>query len=118
MKISIAKTMVTKAFDNDMVGGHTVKTFRRVKRKLKKGSNARRRVITPSEYLKLVKAAYSHLRPIIEVAYNTGMRRGEIRKLRWSHIDREKGFITAGHGHQGTKVEGHPNEPSCNCCPG
>jgi integrase len=27
------------------------------------------------------------------VAYNTGMRLGELRHLQWGHIDREKGFI-------------------------
>ncbi|UCF83345.1 MAG: site-specific integrase, partial [Desulfobacteraceae bacterium] len=93
MEISIAKTMVTKAFDNDMVGGHTVKAFRKIKRKLKKGSNARKRVIDRSEYLKLNNAAASHLKPIIIVAYNTGMRRGELRKLQWSHVDRKNMFL-------------------------
>ena len=38
MEISIAKTMVTKAFDNDLVDGRTVKAFRRVKRKAEAGS--------------------------------------------------------------------------------
>jgi integrase len=93
MELSLAKTMVTKAFDNDMVGGYTVKAFRKVKRKLKKGSNARKRVISPNEYIKLKNRAQFHLKPIIIVAYNTGMRRGELRQLRWSHVDRENMFI-------------------------
>lgn len=93
MEISIVKTMVTKAFDNDMVGGHTVKAFRRVKKKLKKGSNARKRVVSPEEYIKLAGGAKSHLAPIIIIAYNTGMRRGELRQLKWAYIDREKMFI-------------------------
>lgn len=93
MEISIVKTMVTKAFDNDMVGGNTVKAFRKVKRKLKKGSNARKTLISPETYLKLVEKAPSHLRAIIIVDYNTGMRKGEIRKLRWPYIDRENMFI-------------------------
>jgi hypothetical protein len=41
MEISLVKTMVTKAFDNDLVDGRTVKAFRTVKRKLKKAANAR-----------------------------------------------------------------------------
>jgi hypothetical protein len=45
MEISIAKTMVTKAFYNDLVDGRTVKAFGRVKRKLRKAGNARRRTL-------------------------------------------------------------------------
>jgi integrase len=93
MEISLLKTMATKAFDNDRVDGRTVKAFRTVKRKLKKAANARRRTLTIEEYLKLVEVAAPHLKGIIVVAFNTGMRTGELRGLRWSHIDREKGII-------------------------
>jgi integrase len=93
MEISIVKTMVTKAFDNDLCDGRTVKAFRRVKRKLRQGDNARRRTLTVDEYLNLVKVAFPHLKGIITVAYHTGMRLGEILGLQWSHIDREKQFI-------------------------
>jgi integrase len=93
MEISIIKTMVTKAFDNDLVDGRTVKAFRRVKRKLRRGANARRRTITIAEYLKLVEVAAPHLKGILTVAYNTSMRTAEILGLRWSHIDREKWVI-------------------------
>ena len=78
MEISITNTMVNKAFDNDMVDGHVVKTFRKVNRKLKKGSNARQRILSCEEYLKLISVAPPHLRAIIIVAYNTGMRCGEL----------------------------------------
>ncbi|MDO9533526.1 MAG: site-specific integrase [Deltaproteobacteria bacterium] len=93
MEISITKTMVTKAFDNDLVGAGTVKAFRRVKRKLRRGDNARRRTLTIDEYLKLVDVAAPHLKGIITTAYNTGMRLGELLGLRWSHIDRDHGVI-------------------------
>jgi integrase len=93
MEISIAKTMVTKAFDNDMVDGRALKAFRTVKRKLKKGSNARKRILSFVEYLRLLYAAAPHLKPILKVAYNTGMRLGELRLLKWSYIDRKAGFI-------------------------
>ena len=82
MEISITKTMITKAFDNDIVDGRTVKAFRRVKRKLRRGANARRRTITIAEYLKLVEVAAPHLKGILTVAYNTGMRTAEILGLR------------------------------------
>ena len=46
-----------------------------------------------NEYLKLVDVAPPHLKAFLIVAINTGMRSGELRALRWSHIDREKGVI-------------------------
>ncbi len=93
MEISLVKTMVVKAFDNDLVDGRMVKTFRTVKRKLKKAANARKRTLTIDEYLKLVGVAPPHLEAFLAVAFNTGMRTGELRGLRWSHIDREKWVI-------------------------
>jgi integrase len=93
MEISVTKTMIIKAFDNDIVDGRTVKAFRKVQRKLKKAANARRRTLSIAEYLRLREVAAPHLRVFLIVAYNTGMRTGELRKLRWSYIDWEKGFI-------------------------
>ncbi len=93
MEISLVKTMVTKAFDNDLVDGRAVKAFRVIKRKLRKAANARKRTLTIEEYLKLVAVAPDHLKAFLTVGFNTGMRTGELRGLRWSHIDREKGVI-------------------------
>jgi integrase len=93
MEISIVKTVVTKAFDNDLVDGRTLKAFRPVKRKLRRGANARRRTLTVEEYLKLVDVAAPHLKGIITTAFHTGMRLGEILGLRWPYVDREKGVI-------------------------
>jgi integrase len=111
MELSIVKTMITKAFDNDMVGGRSLKPFRKIKRKLKKGSNARDRTLSLQEYLALTTGTHTvkykirsktketvkpnapaHLKPILIVAYHTGMRHGELLGLQWSHID-HKGFI-------------------------
>jgi integrase len=93
MEITIAKTMVTKAFDNDMVDGRVLKAFRNVKRKLKKGSNARKRTLIFPKYLKLIDKAPEHLKGMLIVSFNTGMRPGELRLLKWSHIDRKAMFI-------------------------
>lgn len=57
MEISVAKTMINHAFDNDLVNGSTVKAFRRVKRKLKKAANARKRTLSVTEYMRLLQAA-------------------------------------------------------------
>jgi hypothetical protein len=57
MEISIAKTMVNKAFDNDLISGRSIKAFRAIKRKVKCGSNARKRIICIKEYLSLIDVA-------------------------------------------------------------
>jgi len=93
MEVGIAKTMVRKAFENDKVSGDALKPFMRIKKTLRKGSNARKRLLTPHEYLKLIEVSPPHLRAILIVAAHTGMRKGELRQLRWSHIDPRKTII-------------------------
>jgi len=112
MELSVTQTLVNKAFDNDMVNGRTIKAFRKVRNRLKKGANARDRELTIEEYLKLTEGKYTarwklrgkakedtrdisppHLKPLLIVAYHTSMRKGELLGLKWSHTDREKGFI-------------------------
>ncbi len=93
MEICLAQTMVTKGFDNDKVDGRELKSFRRIRRKLRKGTNARKRMVSMTEYLELCRHALDHLKPILTVAWYTGMRRGELRNLRWEHFDRKNGFF-------------------------
>jgi integrase len=93
MEKTVAQTMVTKAFDNGKVAGDALRPFRRVKRVLKKGSNARKRVLSVQEYIDLLNASQEHLRPILIIGMNTGMRIGEILNLGWANIDRKSGFI-------------------------
>lgn len=93
MEIKIMQTAVTKAFDNDKVDGRALKPFRSLKKQLKKGSNARTRTLTIEEFLKLLDAAPGHLKAILQIAFHTGMRSGEIRNLCWKNIDRKNGFI-------------------------
>jgi integrase len=93
VEMAIIKIMINKAFDNDKVDGRVLKTFRKIKNKLKRGENARRRTVSIDEYLKLLGKAASHLRPMLIVAMNTGMRPGEVKALKWEYIDRKAGFI-------------------------
>jgi len=93
MELSIAQTMVNKAFDNDLVDGHALKAFRRTDRRLKKGSNARERTVSVDEYQRITANAAKHLKDMLLVAYNTGMRTGEVRTLQWSYIDWQSMFI-------------------------
>jgi integrase len=52
------------------------------------------RVISHEEERRLVEAAASHFKPVIVVAINTGMRRGELLSLRWEEVDLRTGTIT------------------------
>lgn len=93
VEMAIIKIMINKAFDNDKIDGRVLKTFRNVKSKLKRGANARKRKVAVEEYLRLLAKASTHLKPMLIVAMNTGMRPGEVRTLRWEYIDRRTGFI-------------------------
>ncbi|MFC2164032.1 tyrosine-type recombinase/integrase [Acidobacteriota bacterium] len=51
------------------------------------------RILSREEEERLLEAASEHLSPILIVALNTGMRRGEILNLKWSQVNFEKGEI-------------------------
>ena len=62
--------------------------------KLLNKPNVRRVTIDEATFAKLYEAADPELRPIILVAYDTGMRKGEILNLRWSQLDLRVGSIS------------------------
>jgi len=93
MELTIAKTMVNKALENDLVSGRTIKAFKSIKRKLRRGGNARDRLLSIGEYVGLLGVAPVYLKNILVIAMNTGLRKGEILGLQWEHIDLRGGFI-------------------------
>lgn len=93
-ELSVVKTMVSRAIDNDKLDANTLKAFRKNKKLLKFGANARDRILSVQEYLNLLNASPDHLKAILVVAYNTGMRRGELLGLRWDQVDMKKRMIT------------------------
>ncbi|GAB4371897.1 MAG: site-specific integrase [Deltaproteobacteria bacterium] len=56
-------------------------------------TRGRTRFLSVEEAGRLLEAAPRHLRPILIMALETGMRRGEIMNLRWSDVDRKNGTI-------------------------
>ena len=50
-------------------------------------------MLSVEEFQRLLEAAPNYLRPILLLAHDTGMRRGEILNLRWSQVDLQHGFI-------------------------
>jgi len=94
-EISYAKTMIIKAFNNDKVGGNTLKTFQRVKRQLNnKNANARDRVLSGAEYESILWNSPKHLKDILVIAYWTGMRKGEILNLTWNKVNLKDRIIS------------------------
>lgn len=55
--------------------------------------SVKERILTQEEEVRLLEASPGHLKPILKVALNTGMRRGEILGLRWSQVDLDKKAI-------------------------
>ena len=51
------------------------------------------KVLTAKEIKRLIDAAVEHLKPIIILALNTGMRRGELFNLRWSDVHFKDRFL-------------------------
>jgi len=92
-EIGQAQTVVEQGFFNKKIDGEALRAFKSVKKLLVKGTNARKRTISIEEYFKLTAVAAPHTRDMMIVAYNTGMRPGEVRTLRWSYMDWQNGFI-------------------------
>lgn len=55
--------------------------------------NVRQRAVTEAEFEAMVLGADEWFRPILNVAYNTGMRRSEVLGLRWEQVDLREGII-------------------------
>jgi integrase len=92
-QLTNVKTMVKKAFNTDMSNGKALKAFNNWQRLLVRGSNARSRTVSFTEYTLLLRHAPAHLWAILVVLMNTGMRVSEARQLRWSYVDRKAGML-------------------------
>jgi len=87
-ELTTFKTIFNKAMRNGKAEknpAHGVKPF--------KENNARDRILSPEEYVRLLAHCPAHLKPVVKLGYLTGMRRGEILGLRWGQIDLKEGFI-------------------------
>ena len=89
--LATLKHMFTKAGDWEMVQEETLKRVRKVK--LSQENNRRLRFLSVEEAETIVKVAEPHLKPILVMALNTGMRRGEILGLRWEQVDLKHGYL-------------------------
>jgi integrase len=60
---------------------------------LERELNERDRVLSAEEFRRAHEAAEAWVKPILLAAYHTGMRKGEIRALRWDQVDFRRGTI-------------------------
>ena len=95
-ELAILKHMLHRAVDWDLIDEDVLRRVKKVK--LMPENNRRLRYLTKEEADRLIKACYEtpkchHLAPIVITALQTGMRRGEILRLKWDNIDFKNGYI-------------------------
>ena len=87
-EMTTLKHMLNKAVEWGML---ETSPFKKGSRLMLKENNHRLRFLSESEIEALLRECASHLRPIVETALLTGMRRGELLSLQWEQI--RNGFI-------------------------
>jgi excisionase family DNA binding protein len=89
-EITIMKRMFNLAIDWNLAEANPF-----VKVKLFSEKDAQKeRILEYDEEERLFKESPEYLKPILRVALNTGMRRGEILNLRWKQVDMERRMIS------------------------
>jgi integrase len=87
-ELACLKHMFTKAIEWGLISSNPAK-----KVKLFPGKSNKLRVVSEAEFHKLYQAASHHLKPVLLCAYLTGMRKGELVKLKWEDVDLADGYI-------------------------
>jgi hypothetical protein len=57
--------MINKAFDNDLVSGDTLRTYKKVKKVLKRNSNKRDKILSLDQFNALIRHLPSHTKAIL-----------------------------------------------------
>jgi len=79
--LAFLKTMFNKAVEWGRLESSPVKNVKKFKE-----PNSKERILGPDEMKRLIDAANNHLEPILIIALNTGMRKGEILSLKWDNV--------------------------------
>ena len=88
--LACLKTIFNKAIDWGKFDGQN--PMRKIKKL--KVDNKRLRYLEKEEIPRLIDCCPAHLKPIVIVALNTGMRKSEILNLKWHDIDFKRGVIS------------------------
>jgi integrase len=89
-EVACLKAIFNKAIANEKAERSP---FQGKKVKMLKENNERDRLLTPAEYVQLLAQCGPQIKPIVKLAYHTGMRQGEILFLTWGQVDLKEGFI-------------------------
>ncbi len=87
-EIACLKTAFSKA-----VKYNFIKTDPLIKLKLLPENNVREELLSQDQFERLLAECPEHIRPIVIVAYYTGMRKSELLNLTWNEVHIEQGFI-------------------------
>jgi integrase len=98
-EVACLKAIFNKAIANERAERSP---FQGIKIKMLKENNERDRILSLEEYTRLLAHSSLQIRPIIKVAYYTGMRQGEILFLTWGQVDLKEGFIRLAPEHTKT----------------
>jgi integrase len=79
--IGILKSIIHRAILNGLIEKNPIRGVKKFK------EIPRDRVLEPEEYQRLLDHCRPHIRAMVQLAYLTGMRRGEILGLRWDQVD-------------------------------
>lgn len=85
--------------DWELIRENPIRTVR-----LEKEPSGRVRYLASDEFQRLHNACADWLKPIVLVAYHTGMRKGNILSLKWSQVDLFKRVITLEHTKNGERL--------------
>jgi len=99
-ELACLKTLFNKAIEWGKLEFNPMKRV-----KLLKENNQRIRYLEEDEIKRLIENCSDHLRPIVLLALNTGMRRGEILNLKWDDIDFRQKIIYIRNSKSGEKRE-------------
>ncbi len=101
--LATLKHMVNKGTQWGMASDRALKQVRNVR--LLPENNRRLRFLSIEECQRLIECCHKDLKPIVVVALNTGMRRGEIFNLKWEQVDLRHGFILLDTSKNGERRE-------------
>lgn len=87
-EIACLKTIFNRAIANGKAERYPLKKVAMLPE-----DNERDRVLSQGEYDRLIAECPSHIKPVVKLAYYTGMRRGEILNLTWDRVDLRRGSI-------------------------
>lgn len=98
-EVTCLKTILNRAVRHGKLHANPVSQVRKLPE-----NNVRMKVLSQDDFESLLAACPDHLRPIVLMAYYTGMRRSEIVYLIWDVVDLETGFIRLPPDRPKTKV--------------